>query len=86
MSVDVYSEWRSLTWPDDASDVPVVLWALLPVPLPLVTTPKASHVPPSSRNLGKGGTSAWETFQPGQPLLRCAAAWRLSGRLDLLLP
>lgn len=25
VSVDVYSEQRFLTWPDDASDVPVVL-------------------------------------------------------------
>lgn len=50
MSVDVYSEWRSLTWPDDASDVPVVLWALLPVRLPLMTTPKppVSLLPPET--------------------------------------
>lgn len=27
-------------WPDDASDVPVVLWAFLPVPLTLVAIPK----------------------------------------------
>lgn len=47
-SVDVYSEWRFLTWPDDVSDVSVVLWALPPVRLALVTTPKASLVPPSS--------------------------------------
>lgn len=48
VSVDVCSGQRFLTQLDDASDIPVVLWALTPVPLALVTSPKASHVPPSS--------------------------------------
>lgn len=39
-SVDVYSEQRFLMWPDDASDVPVVLWAFLPIPLTLMAIPK----------------------------------------------
>lgn len=44
-SVDVYSEWSFLTWPDDTSDVPVVIWALPPVPLALVTIPKSLPCP-----------------------------------------
>lgn len=34
VSVDGFLERRFLTWLDDASDVAVVLWALLPMPLP----------------------------------------------------
>lgn len=38
MSVDVFSGQRFLMWLDDASDVVVVLWALLPMPLTIVAT------------------------------------------------
>lgn len=45
VSVDVYPEQRFLTLPDDVSDVPVVLWVLLPASLALKATSKTFDVP-----------------------------------------
>lgn len=66
----LFLERRFLTRLDDASDVAVVPWALLPMPLTLVATP---NVPPFLQDL-REGTSAWETLQAGQHLLCCAIA------------
>lgn len=70
VSVDGFLERRFLTWLDDASDVAIVLWALLPMPFTLMAT---ANVPPFPQNPGEGGTSAWEALQAGQHLLCCAA-------------
>lgn len=76
VSVDGFLERRFLTWLDDASDVAVVLWALLPMPFTLMAT---ANVPPFPQNLGEGGTSTWETLQAGQHLLCCAAPCHPAG-------
>lgn len=45
VSVEVFSEQRFLSWLNDASDVAVVLWALLPMPLTLMATPSILPFP-----------------------------------------
>lgn len=59
-SVEVFAKWRFLTWLDDASDVAVVLWALL-----LLILMATLSVPPFPQDPREGGTSAWETLWQG---------------------
>lgn len=71
LSVEVFSEWRFLLWLDDASDISVVLWVLLPVPLTLMAPPESLLSPKTREKVAQAHgkpSRQGSTSSAGHPL------------------